>query len=94
MNCHISVFANIAGGRYHHCVVLISAGECWTGNNGDYSYDRDGSSKNCIDKCYEPCKPYEKYCSGKQFANYVYRLSGPGNNFLVQLVSLANLKLK
>ncbi|XP_031550039.1 uncharacterized protein LOC116287487 isoform X2 [Actinia tenebrosa] len=52
-------------------------GECWTGNNADYTYDRDKSSKNCIDKCYEPCKPYEKYCSGKQFANYVYRLSGP-----------------
>jgi len=49
-------------------------GECWTGDQADFTYRKDGKSNQCIDKCYEPCEQHEKYCSGKQFANSVYRL--------------------
>ncbi|XP_028514921.1 uncharacterized protein LOC110239313 isoform X2 [Exaiptasia diaphana] len=50
-------------------------GECWTADDSDVSYGKDGTSGNCIDQCYESCKPYSRYCSGKQFANFVYRLA-------------------
>ncbi|KAL9976290.1 hypothetical protein ACROYT_G013573 [Oculina patagonica] len=52
-------------------------GECWSGANGHLTYDRDGISKSrCVDQCYEPCTKQSKFCSGKNFANYVYRLKG------------------
>jgi len=50
-------------------------GECWAAGDSDITYGKDGLSGNCIDKCYENCKPHDKYCSGKQFANFVYRLA-------------------
>lgn len=51
-------------------------GECWSGVQSEKTYGNIGVSTNCLDKCYESCKPYEKFCAGKQFANAVYRLSG------------------
>ena len=55
------------------CVFL--AGECWSGQNGESTYFRDGPSSSCVDKCYAPCNQYRKFCSGMHFANFVYRLS-------------------
>ena len=41
-------------------------GECWSGPKAHLTYDRDGSSKNCI------------LHVGKQRANFVYMLPGKG----------------
>ena len=38
-------------------------------------YDRDGTSTNCINQCFQPCTKYNKFCSGKNSANYVYKIS-------------------
>jgi len=50
-------------------------GECWVAEESDVVYGRDGVSNQCIDKCYEACQPHEKFCSGKHYANFVYRLA-------------------
>ncbi|PFX20415.1 uncharacterized protein LOC111336924 [Stylophora pistillata] len=50
-------------------------GECWSGLGGERTYSKLGLSGNCVDKCFDKCKPFEKHCSGKNFANAVYRLS-------------------
>ncbi|XP_078359057.1 uromodulin-like isoform X2 [Oculina patagonica] len=42
-------------------------GECWSGPKAHLTYDRDGSSKNCMPNV------------GKQRANFVYMLSGDEN---------------
>lgn len=49
-------------------------GECWSSQQGHLTYFQDGGSSNCIDKCYAPCNQYRKFCSGMNFANFVYRL--------------------
>lgn len=49
-------------------------GECWSGQNGHETYFQDGGSSNCIDQCYAPCTRYREFCSGQNFANYVYRI--------------------
>ncbi|XP_020601595.1 uncharacterized protein LOC110040659 [Orbicella faveolata] len=50
-------------------------GECWSGGDSNVLYDRDGVSKRlCVDKCYQPCTEQSNFCSGKNFANYVYRI--------------------
>ncbi|KAK3728149.1 hypothetical protein QZH41_019468 [Actinostola sp. cb2023] len=67
--------ANKAKELGHNTFGLQYYGECWTGSKADFTYNKDGLSNQCIDKCYEPCQPYEKYCAGKQFTNYVYRLA-------------------
>lgn len=53
-------------------------GECWSGQNGESTYFRDGPSSSCVDKCYAPCNQYRKFCSGMHFANFVYRLKPKG----------------
>jgi len=50
-------------------------GECWSGPEGELTYNKLGFSRKCVDKCHEKCKPYQKYCAGKNFANAVYRLA-------------------
>lgn len=55
---------------------LPLTGECWSSKMGHLTYDVNGLSKaGCIDQCYEPCKKHSKFCSGKNFANCVYKLS-------------------
>lgn len=50
-------------------------GECWSGLNGHLTYANNGpSTTGCVDTCYEPCKDHSEFCSGKHFANYVYKL--------------------
>lgn len=50
-------------------------GECWSGLHGEQTYSKLGISNKCQDKCFDRCRPYEKYCAGKNFANAVYRLA-------------------
>lgn len=38
-------------------------------------YDRDGSSTRCVNQCFKPCEKYNNFCSGKNSANYVYKIS-------------------
>lgn len=57
-------------------LLCINSGECWSGLHGEETYAKIGVSNNCQDKCFEACKPYEKFCAGKNYANAVYRLSG------------------
>jgi len=50
-------------------------GECWSSQSGHLTYDVNGlSTSKCIDQCAEPCKLHSKFCSGKNFANYVYKI--------------------
>lgn len=50
-------------------------GECWSGDlTLAYMYDRDGTSTNCVNQCFQPCTKYNKFCSGKNSANYVYKI--------------------
>ena len=51
-------------------------GECWSGSQSEVTYGKLGISTNCVDKCFEPCKPFKAFCAGENFANAVYRLSG------------------
>ncbi|XP_068751834.1 uncharacterized protein [Montipora capricornis] len=50
-------------------------GECWSGSQSEVTYGKLGISTNCVDKCFEPCKPFKPFCAGANFANAVYRLS-------------------
>lgn len=56
-------------------------GECFSGNNVEQSYSKDGSSKQCITRDFQQCpeiKPSSKEtqqdCIGVQGSNYVYRI--------------------
>ena len=54
-----------------HFVLL---GECWSGNESEIHYNRDGKSDRCWAENYKPC-PYNSYhCVGRDMANRVYNL--------------------
>ena len=38
-------------------------------------YNRDGISNRCTNQCFQPCTKYNKFCAGKNSANYVYKIS-------------------
>ena len=59
------------------CISLqfITTGECWSGDNGENTFAKDGPSNFCTDQCYQPCQPYSEFCVGGNFANYVYKIS-------------------
>ncbi|KAL9957679.1 hypothetical protein ACROYT_G034603 [Oculina patagonica] len=67
--------AKIAKEKGHATFGVQYYGECWSGLNGEQTYSKLGESNNCQDKCFDACKPYEKYCAGKNYANAVYRLA-------------------
>lgn len=70
--------AEAAKKKGHNTFGVQYYGECWSGPDSEKTYNKVGVSKNCQDKCFEKCKPFEKYCAGKHFANAVYRLSDAG----------------
>ncbi|CAB4023145.1 Hypothetical predicted protein [Paramuricea clavata] len=49
-------------------------GECWSGEEGDVTYYRDGKATTCVNKCYEQCHNYDPFCTGTGFTNFVYRV--------------------
>lgn len=50
-------------------------GECWSGLNGHMTYDIDGPRQGgCINPCYQPCAQHNKFCAGRNFENFVYRI--------------------
>ena len=49
--------------------------ECWTGKKINSNYDRDGVSKECVGKDFNPCKCNSYHCAGVNKVNYVYELS-------------------
>ncbi|XP_032233886.1 uncharacterized protein LOC116616115 isoform X2 [Nematostella vectensis] len=49
-------------------------GECWSGPDSEVQYWRDGKSDQCVNHCFKPCKGFDKFCAGKNHANFVYRL--------------------
>ena len=51
-------------------------GECWSGPGTEETYYARGRTSKCVNHCFETCKPFNKYCSGRHFANTVYRLAG------------------
>ena len=56
--------------------LLVYLGECWTGQKfDDKYYHGQGKSKRCINKCYQRCKRWDRFCIGEGFANTVYRIS-------------------
>jgi len=67
--------AKLAKEKRHNTFGVQFYGECWSGLHGEETYAKIGVSNNCQDKCFEACKPYEKFCAGKNYANAVYRLS-------------------
>ncbi|XP_028411153.1 uncharacterized protein LOC114533760 [Dendronephthya gigantea] len=50
-------------------------GECWSGENGDVAYYKEGSTSTCVNKCFKPCQNYDALCIGKAFTNFVYRVT-------------------
>ncbi len=70
MLCHCGKKAKEGGFKYFG---LQYYGECWAGNNADFS--KHGVSKNCVNGLYQECSVAEdKACSGKGGANYMYEL--------------------
>ena len=54
--------------------LLISLGECWSGEESKLQYTRDGNSDRCIAARFDPC-PYNSYhCVGKDHANNVFKI--------------------
>lgn len=50
-------------------------GECWSGKDSHLTYGIDGPRNGgCINQCYEPCAKHNKFCSGRNFENFVYRI--------------------
>ena len=50
-------------------------GECWSGDAADRTYSMYGNSTNCVNADYEKCNSdYACQCTGKENANFVYRL--------------------
>lgn len=70
--CRCAKLAKLKG---HSTFGVQYYGECWSGLHSQDTYDKLGFSNNCVDHCFEKCRPFEKFCSGKNFANAVYRLS-------------------
>ena len=61
--------------------VIFFVGECFSGNNVEKSYSKDGSSKQCITRDFQQCpeinsssKETQQDCIGVQGSNYVYRI--------------------
>lgn len=50
-------------------------GECWSGKKADEKYFTDGVSSSCVNQCYKPCKNFDRFCTGKGFTNFVYRIT-------------------
>ncbi|XP_068751837.1 uncharacterized protein [Montipora capricornis] len=67
--------AEIAKEKGHNTFGVQFYGECWSGSQSEVTYGKLGISTNCVDKCFEPCKPFKPFCAGANFANAVYRLS-------------------
>ena len=54
---------------------LCLKGECWSGLNSHMTYDIDGPRQGgCINPCYQPCAQHNKFCAGRNFENFVYRI--------------------
>lgn len=52
-------------------------GECWSGKDALYLFNRDGAAdqKDCIGIDYNPCdNNAETECIGKAFRNYIYKI--------------------
>ena len=57
-------------------------GECWSGENVNQTYDRDGNSSQCfsaVNKEFKPCNDdSDEACVGAAGANYIYKIVRPG----------------
>jgi len=57
-------------------------GECWSGENVNQTYDRDGLSSQCLSAVnneFETCDDdSDELCVGAARANYIYKIIGPG----------------
>ncbi|XP_031569120.1 uncharacterized protein LOC116303679 [Actinia tenebrosa] len=72
--------------KYGYTVFSIQFfAECWSGPAAIRTYDRNGESSRCISKNLRPCKPDDRYCVGKQFTNFVYRIVEPCDITYTQL---------
>ncbi|KAJ7340116.1 hypothetical protein OS493_002842 [Desmophyllum pertusum] len=67
--------ATLAKEKGHDTFSVQYYGECWSGSHSELTYAKIGLSENCQDRCFEKCKPFERFCAGKNYANAVYRLS-------------------
>ena len=53
----------------------LHAGECWSGENSEKTYNKDGASHQCITKGYKDCPANGKHCVGHAVNNYVYTVT-------------------
>merc|ERR1719450_1818193 len=49
-------------------------GECWSGNDTDTHYNRNGVSTHCVNEEFKSCQCNSYNCVGKAYTNYVYKL--------------------
>ena len=73
--CRCAKAAQAAG---HRMFGIQFYGECWSGENSQLTFHKDGPSDNCIEDLGNPPPPCDmgtnNACVGGPFANYVYTI--------------------
>lgn len=71
MICRCAEAAKKRGDNYF---AIQFYGECWSGNDADIHFNRNGVSGNCVNEEYNTCQCNSYNCVGKAYTNYVYKL--------------------
>ena len=62
-----------------YCPSQFYPGECWSGPEAGETYNRAGSSDQCVTKGYKECDPNDKEeCVGDKNVNFVYEIDVTG----------------
>lgn len=75
--------AALAKERGHTVFGLQFYGECWSGKDALFQYNRDGEAdeSDCVGIDYQTCDDKaESECVGKAFTNYIYKIEEGGSN--------------
>ena len=65
-----------AKAKGHTVFAIQYYGECWSGTTEESKYAKHGESTDCINYNFKACNG-ARYCAGKQWSNYVYKLDTP-----------------
>jgi len=75
--------AELAKAKGHKVFGLQFYGECWSGKDALYLFNRDGAAaeEDCVGIDYKTCdNEAETECIGKAFTNYIYKLKEDGGD--------------
>ena len=70
--CSCGIFVRVT---FVKLIIDVISGECWSGAGADVKYYTDGTTDTCVNKCYEPCRNSDRFCTGKGYTNFVYRVT-------------------